>query len=67
MYSKFTTTACARHSAISAKRIASSDGEREWSRAASRSINVTRHFAHTQRIETDYDDELCYVAVLGEK
>jgi hypothetical protein len=66
MYSRFTTTKYARRGVIAAKRIARRDGEREWARTAGPSNSGTRHFAHTQRTETDYDDELCYVAVLGE-
>ena len=47
--------------------MASRDGERKWSREANPSIPATRRFAHSQPTETDYDHELCYVAVLGEK
>lgn len=66
MSSRFTTTTYARRGVSEAKRMARRDGGREWAWTAEPSVNGTLHFAHTQCTETDYDDELRYVAVLGE-
>lgn len=67
MYSRFANATYGDLGGSSAKVPVSRNGTPEWTRSAPPSSTDVRDPAHEQCAEIDYEDELCYVAVLGEK